>query len=74
MYIRVSMYLNIHQHFHMLKKHYTLKEKSENLDLNTGPELKSVKFTNPVQTVVLLGCFCFAFVPVERIIRLNQYS
>lgn len=57
MYIYVHIYLNIHQHFHMLKKLYTLKEEFEILNLNIGPELKSVNFPNSVPTIVFLGCF-----------------
>lgn len=50
----------------MLKKLYTLREEFENLDLNTGPELKSVNFTNSVPIIVSLGCFSLCICPCGR--------
>lgn len=66
MYIYVRIYSNIHRHFHTLKKLYTLREEFENLDLNTGPELKSVNFTNSVPIIVFPGCFSLCIFPCGR--------
>lgn len=60
------VYLNIHQHFHMLKKLYTLNKDFKNLDTISGPGLKSVNFINSVPTIVFLGCFSLCILPCGR--------
>lgn len=62
------VYLNIHQHFHLLKKLYTLNEDFENLDTISGPVLKSVHFINSVP-VYFLAASRFSFFPVEESLR-----
>lgn len=57
-HIYIHGYLNIDQHFCMLKKLYTLNEDFENLDVISGPGLKSAHFINSVPDCFLaVSCF-----------------